>query len=138
MSNQVKTIVVVGAGTMGSGIALTAAQAGIGAVLVDINQEQLDKARAYHTKTLARAVEKQKLTADAAAAAGQKLCYVTTIAETKNADWVVEAASENPEVKKNSFAHSQKSLLQMLCLRLIQVPFRSRISQQQLARARVM
>ena len=103
MSNQVKTIVVVGAGTMGSGIALTAAQAGIGAVLVDINQEQLDKARAYHTKTLARAVEKQKLTADAAAAAGQKLCYVTTIAETKNADWVVEAASENPEVKKKLF-----------------------------------
>ena len=104
MANQVKTMVVVGGGTMGSGIALTAAQSGIGAVLVDVSAEQLARARAYHTKTLARLVEKQKLTADAATAAGQRLCYESELEKTCHADWVVEAASENPETKKRLFA----------------------------------
>ncbi len=104
MANQVKTMVVVGGGTMGSGIALTAAQSGIGAVVVDVNAEQLDRARAYHSKTLARLVEKQKLTAESAAAVAQRLCYESDLEQTRHADWVVEAASENPEVKKRLFS----------------------------------
>lgn len=104
MANQVKTMVVVGGGTMGSGIALTAAQSGIGAVIVDVSAGQLDRARAYHSKTLARLVEKQKLTADAAAATAQRLCYESDLEQTRHADWVVEAASENPEVKKRLFS----------------------------------
>jgi 3-hydroxybutyryl-CoA dehydrogenase len=103
MANQVKTMVVVGGGTMGSGIALTAAQSGIGAVIVDVSAEQLDRARAYHSKTLARLVEKQKLTAESAAAVAQRLCYESDLEQTRHADWVVEAASENPEVKKRLF-----------------------------------
>jgi 3-hydroxybutyryl-CoA dehydrogenase len=104
MAHQVKTMVVVGGGTMGSGIALTAAQSGISAVVVDVGAEQLGRARAYHTKTLARLVEKQKLTADAAAAVAQRLCYESDLEQTRHADWVVEAASENPETKKRLFS----------------------------------
>jgi len=67
--SSVKTIAVIGAGTMGSGIALTAAQSGIGAIQVDVSQAQLDKAKAGHTKGLARLVEKGKMQqADADAA----------------------------------------------------------------------
>jgi 3-hydroxybutyryl-CoA dehydrogenase len=72
-------------------------------VIVDVSAEQLDRARAYHSKTLARLVEKQKLTAESAAAVAQRLCYESDLEQTRHADWVVEAASENPEVKKRLF-----------------------------------
>ncbi len=99
----VKRMVVIGAGTMGSGIALTAAQSGISAVQVDLSPTQLDGAKAYHRKTLARAVEKGKLSqADADAALG-RIVYAGAIAEGKDADWAVEAVSENAEVKKRIF-----------------------------------
>ncbi|MBL9148725.1 MAG: 3-hydroxybutyryl-CoA dehydrogenase [Phycisphaerae bacterium] len=104
---SVKTIAVIGAGTMGSGISLTAAQSGIAAVQIDVSQAALDKAKAYHAKTVARAVEKQKMTqADADAALG-RITYVTAMADAKHADWVVEAATENVELKKKIFREMQ-------------------------------
>ena len=45
-------IAVIGGGTMGSGIALTAATNGINAVVIDINEDQLDRAKVYHKKQL--------------------------------------------------------------------------------------
>ena len=90
--STVKTIAVIGAGTMGSGIALTAAQSGIAAIQIDVSQAALDKAKAGHAKILARLVEKGKLQQDAAA---------------KSADWVVEAATEHVEVKKKIFKAMQ-------------------------------
>ncbi|MDZ4829490.1 MAG: 3-hydroxyacyl-CoA dehydrogenase NAD-binding domain-containing protein [Phycisphaerae bacterium] len=105
--STVKTIAVIGAGTMGSGISLTAAQSGIAAIQIDVSQPALDKAKAYHQKTLARAVEKQKLTQVDADAAAKRLCYVQSMAEAKDADWVVEAATENVELKKKLFATMQ-------------------------------
>lgn len=99
----VKKIVVIGAGTMGSGIALTAAQSGIAAVQVDVSAPQLETARKYHAKTVARAVEKGKMQqADADAALG-RISYASAIAEAKDADWVVEAVSENAELKKKIY-----------------------------------
>ncbi|NDC75972.1 3-hydroxybutyryl-CoA dehydrogenase, partial [bacterium] len=69
MSNSTKSMAVIGAGTMGSGIALVAAQAGLRVWQVDTKPEQLDRAKSYHRKTLDRAVEKQRTTrADADAA----------------------------------------------------------------------
>ncbi len=103
MSTSVRTIVIVGAGTMGSGIALTAAQSGIRAAQIDLNPAQLEKARAYHTKQLARLVEKQKVTAADAAAIAGRISYGADIGAFKDAECVVEAASENPEVKKKLF-----------------------------------
>jgi 3-hydroxybutyryl-CoA dehydrogenase len=102
--SSVKTIAVIGAGTMGSGIALTAAQSGIGAIQVDVSQAQLDKAKAGHTKGLARLVEKGKIQQADADAALKRICYVTDMAEAKSADWAVEAASENPQLKAKLFA----------------------------------
>ena len=60
---NVKSIAVIGSGTMGSGIALTAAQSGLHAFQIDVSREQLDKAKSYHAKTLSRSVEKQRMTA---------------------------------------------------------------------------
>ena len=99
----VKKIVVIGAGTMGAGIALTAAQSGTFAVQVDVNAAQIESSKAYHRKTLARAVEKGKLQQADADAALARISYASSIAEAKDADWAVEAVSENVELKKKIF-----------------------------------
>ena len=105
--STVKTIAVIGAGTMGSGIALTAAQSGIAAIQVDVSQPALDKAKAYHAKTVARLVEKGKLAQDAADAVLGRLSYATSMADAKSADCVVEAATESVELKKRIFKEMQ-------------------------------
>jgi len=99
----VQSLAVIGAGTMGSGISLTAASAGLTAFQVDVSHTQLDKAKAYHQKTLARSVEKQKATQAEADATIARLRYVTDMAEARSAEWVVEAATENVELKKKIF-----------------------------------
>lgn len=101
--STVRKIVVIGAGTMGSGIALTAAQRGVSAVQVDVAAPQLAGARAYHAKTLARAVEKGKIQQADADATLARIAYASSMAEAKDADWVVEAVSENVELKKKIF-----------------------------------
>ena len=108
MSN-VKTIAILGAGTMGSGIALTAAQSGIAAVQIDVFPAALEKAKSYHQKTLARAVEKQKITAADAEAATKRITYVSDMKDAKDADWVVEAATEQVELKKKLFKTMQET-----------------------------
>ncbi len=105
--STVKQIAVIGAGTMGSGIALTAAQSGFAACVVDVSPPQLEKARGYHQKTLARAVEKGKMTQADADGALKRLCYAGSLAEAKAADCVVEAATENVELKKKIFREMQ-------------------------------
>ena len=107
MSNSVKSIAVIGAGTMGSGIALTAAQAGLRVWQVDVKLEQLERAKAYHRKTLDRAVEKQRTTRSDADAALARISYVSAMADAKGAEWVVEAATENIELKKRIFKEMQ-------------------------------
>ncbi len=88
---------------MGSGIALTAATSGIRAFQIDVSQAQLDKAKAYHAKTLARGVEKQKMTQADADAALARINYVTDMAGAASAEWAVEAATENIDLKKKIF-----------------------------------
>ena len=62
MSHEVNSIAVIGAGTMGSGIALIAATSGIDAFQVDVSTDQLDRAKAYHAKVLGRNVQKERMT----------------------------------------------------------------------------
>ncbi|MFM7808074.1 MAG: 3-hydroxyacyl-CoA dehydrogenase family protein [Planctomycetota bacterium] len=107
MSNSTKSMAVIGAGTMGSGIALVAAQAGLRVWQVDTKPEQLDRAKAYHRKTLDRAVEKQRTTRADADAALARITYAGSMAEAKGAEWVVEAATENAELKKRIFKEMQ-------------------------------
>ena len=100
---NVKSIAVIGAGTMGSGIALVAAQSGLRTFQIDVSREQLDRAKAYQEKTLARSVEKQRLTQQQADETLQRISYHEQISEAADADFAVEAASENVELKKSIF-----------------------------------
>ncbi len=100
---EVNSIAVIGAGTMGGGIALTAATSGIKAFQVDIVQEQLDRAKAYHEKTLARNVQKNRMTQAQADEAAARISYHQDMESAKDADWVVEAATENADLKKKIF-----------------------------------
>ena len=85
---QVKSIAVIGAGTMGSGIALTAATSGINVFTVDVSDDQLARAKAYHIKTLGRSVEKQRMTQDEADVAAGRISYVSDMAAANQAEWV--------------------------------------------------
>jgi 3-hydroxybutyryl-CoA dehydrogenase len=97
-------ITVIGAGTMGSGIAITAAIAGVEVCQVDVSQEQLDRAKAYHEKTLARNVQKERMTQDEADAALGRICYCTEACRASESSFAIEAATENESLKKNIFA----------------------------------
>jgi len=100
---SVQKIAVIGGGTMGSGIALIAATHGINAVLVDICEDQLDRAREYHEQQVARSVSKERMTREESQVALNKISYASSIQETPDVDWAVEAATENIEVKKAIF-----------------------------------
>jgi 3-hydroxybutyryl-CoA dehydrogenase len=99
-----KTIAVIGAGTMGNGIAHVFAQNGYAVNLIDVSQQQLDKAVATISKNLDRQVTKQTLTEEKKAATLSNLTTATILSEgVKNVDLVVEAATENVDLKLKIF-----------------------------------
>lgn len=102
-------ISVIGGGTMGNGIAHVFAQNGFKVNLVDIKQEVLDKALATISKNLDRMVAKEKITADQK---DQTLANIQThtslVSGVGNADLVVEAATENVEIKLELFRQLDK------------------------------
>ena len=101
---DIKTVGIVGAGTMGSGIAQVAAQvAGLDVILNDIKQEFVDRGVTVIDKNLQRQVEKERITADAKAAILAKIRKSTDVADMKDADFVIEAATETLELKLDLF-----------------------------------
>ena len=99
-----KNITVIGSGTMGNGIAHVFAQFGYQVSLVDISQPALDKAIATIGKNLDRQVAKGSLSeADKTATLGNIKTFTKLEDAAKTADLVVEAASENVEVKLSIF-----------------------------------
>jgi len=100
---QIKTVGVIGAGTMGNGIAQVFAQAGFSVRLVDVAQPMLDRARATIEKSLAKFVEKGKLTAADRDAAGGRLSTATSIDLLTEADYIVEAIVEQVDAKRALF-----------------------------------
>ncbi|HTX58552.1 MAG TPA: 3-hydroxyacyl-CoA dehydrogenase NAD-binding domain-containing protein [Verrucomicrobiae bacterium] len=94
---------VVGAGTMGSGIAITFAQAGIPVVVVDSNDEAVEKARQTVMGMFMYQVQKGKLTQEEAWKRGQSITFTDDWSELADADVVVEAVFENMDVKKEVF-----------------------------------
>jgi 3-hydroxybutyryl-CoA dehydrogenase len=99
-----KNITVIGAGTMGNGIAHVFAQNGFTVRLVDVSQEQLDKAVATIGKNLNRQVAKGLLTEENKQTALHNITALTTIAEgVKDSELVVEAATENIDLKLRIF-----------------------------------
>ncbi|MGB7217191.1 MAG: 3-hydroxybutyryl-CoA dehydrogenase [Vicinamibacterales bacterium] len=101
---MIKAIGVVGAGTMGSGIAQVFAQAGFAVYLVDVSQQVLDRARASIDQSLAKFVEKGRLTAADRDVTRGRLTTATSLDALSNADYVVEAIVEDSEVKRELFA----------------------------------
>ncbi|AKU26653.1 3-hydroxybutyryl-CoA dehydrogenase [Geobacillus stearothermophilus] len=101
---DVKTIMVVGAGQMGSGIAQVCAVAGYDVLLYDISEAQLDKGMATIDKLLGRQVEKGKMTAEAKDAALSRLVRSTDLRDAAKADLIIEAVVENMDVKTKLFA----------------------------------
>ena len=93
------TFGVVGAGTMGHGIAQVAAQAGFDVVLVDLSSEALERARAGVKKSLGRLVAKERMTEEESQLALGRIRTSQEISELAKAGVVVEAVVEKEEVK---------------------------------------
>lgn len=98
MSFSVNTICVIGAGTMGCGIAQTCAQNGFFTLLFDINTTVLDKARETMEKNLASLAGKQKITAAEKEATLSRIRYINDMNDCI-ADVIIEAIVEKPAVK---------------------------------------
>jgi 3-hydroxybutyryl-CoA dehydrogenase len=99
-----KNISVIGSGTMGNGIAHVFAQGGFEVALIDISQDALDRAISTISKNLDRQVAKELISEkDKADALGRVKTYTSTEAGVKAADLVVEAATENFDIKKKIF-----------------------------------
>ncbi len=101
---SVKTIMVIGAGQMGSGIAQVCAQAGYRVLLNDLNLEFVERGTGMIKKNLTRNVEKQKITAVRRDEILSNITASTSLEDAKEADLVIEAAVENMEVKTKIFA----------------------------------
>jgi 3-hydroxybutyryl-CoA dehydrogenase len=100
---EIRTVGVIGAGTMGNGIAQVFAQSGFTVRLVDIAQPMLDRARSAIEKSLGKFVEKGKLTAAERDAAMSRLTTATAIDRLIEADYIVEAIVEDAETKGGLF-----------------------------------
>lgn len=103
MQNQKSNIAkvgIIGAGTMGSGIAQVAATAGCKVKLFDLNQAQLDKAQADLDKVLSRMVEKGRIDTVEKVRIQANLSYVKDMQELSDSDLTIEAIVENLDIKK--------------------------------------
>ena len=109
MLQQLKVVTVIGSGTMGNGICHVFAQSGFNVHMMDINQVALDKAIATIGKNMDRQVAKNTLTEETKAAALGRITTYTDLAEAvKDADIVIEAATENIDLKTKIFQDLDK------------------------------
>ncbi|GGC57473.1 3-hydroxyacyl-CoA dehydrogenase family protein [Haloferax sulfurifontis] len=103
-TEDIDTVGVVGAGTMGNGIAQVAAMAGYDVVMRDLEPEYVERGLSAIDDSLSRFVSKEKLTAEEADATKGRVSGTTELADLADCDLVVEAAVENMDVKRDIFA----------------------------------
>jgi 3-hydroxybutyryl-CoA dehydrogenase len=101
---MIKTVAVIGAGTMGNGIAQVFAQSGFSVTLVDVAPPMLDRARASIEKSLGKFVEKGKLSQADRDATMARVSTATSVDQLGEADYVVEAIVEDASAKRALFA----------------------------------
>lgn len=101
---DINTITVIGAGTMGSGIATIALIANYNVNLVDIKEEFLSKAKAKIEKNLQKSVEKEVITEKTRAVIINNLVLTTDFSSVGESELIIEAVSENMEIKKQLFS----------------------------------
>ncbi len=100
---DIKTIAVIGSGTMGNGITHVSAAAGYNVILIDIEQKFLDKALAIIGKNCDRLIKKERMTADDKDALLGRITTTLSLEDAGKADFVVEAATENETIKLDIF-----------------------------------
>ena len=100
---SIKTIGVIGAGTMGNGIAQVAARGGHSVILRDVKEEFLQRGMAAIDKSLQRDVDKERLTEEEKRAITARIRTVTEMGELREADLIVEAVTEDLNVKTDVF-----------------------------------
>jgi 3-hydroxybutyryl-CoA dehydrogenase len=100
---QVRTVGVIGAGTMGNGIAHAAARSGLKVILYDLEQQFLDRAVSTIAKNLDREVAKTKISADDKTATLSRITAVAKNSALSEADFVIEAVVEDVETKAKVF-----------------------------------
>jgi 3-hydroxybutyryl-CoA dehydrogenase len=98
-----ETIGVIGAGTMGNGISQTAANAGFSVVMCDIQQDFVDRGLANISKSLDRFVKKETITEEQKGEIIGRIKTTTKLEDLKDCALVVEAATENFDIKKQIF-----------------------------------
>jgi 3-hydroxybutyryl-CoA dehydrogenase len=97
---QISTVGVIGAGTMGNGIAQVSAAAGLSVIMVDVAQAAVDRGLVAIGTSLDRLVKKEKMSAHDAAAVRARIRATTDYADLADADLVIEAATENLDIKR--------------------------------------
>jgi len=102
--DSIETVGVVGAGTMGSGIAQVAAQSGYDVVMRDIKEEFVEDGFDTIEDSLDRFVSKDKLSEDEAETTLDRVAGTTDLADLADCDVVIEAAVEDMEIKQDIFA----------------------------------
>ncbi|WP_423906854.1 3-hydroxybutyryl-CoA dehydrogenase [Candidatus Spongiihabitans sp.] len=100
---DIKAVGVIGAGTMGNGIAQVFAASGFNVMLVDVDHESLERGARSIESSLERLLKKEKISADEKSSALLKISTTTDINILSQADFVIEAVVENFEVKAGIF-----------------------------------
>jgi len=102
---EIRKVGVIGAGTMGNGIAHVFAKSGYEVTLCDVAQQYLDRGLSTIRKNLEREVSKNKITAEQSAAAIERIRAAVDRSALADCDFVVEAAPEKFEIKSEIFRH---------------------------------
>lgn len=105
---QISNIGIVGAGTMGSGISQVAALTGYDIVMQDVSDEATSRGLGTIDKSLQRLVDREKISADAKDAAILKIRTTTNLSDLADCDLVIEAATENMDLKLDLFEEIDK------------------------------
>jgi 3-hydroxybutyryl-CoA dehydrogenase len=108
--SEIKTVGVIGAGQMGSGIAHVVALGGYDVRLHDVSRERIDAGLVLIEKNLARQVSRGIIDDDAMKAALARIVPAETLQEIGSTDLAIEAATENEEIKKSIFRSLQPHL----------------------------
>jgi 3-hydroxybutyryl-CoA dehydrogenase len=101
---NVKNIMVIGAGQMGSGIAQVCAQAGYSVILNDLKPDYVERGLGVIKKNLSRQVEKERMTAEDMETVLKNVTASTDLQDAKNVELIIEAAVENMEIKTKIFS----------------------------------
>ncbi len=101
---MIKTVGIIGSGTMGSGIAQVAATSGCTVKIYDTNQTALDKSKASLEKILTRLIEKGRIDEVEKSRIQTNITYVNDLADLRDSELTIEAIVENLEIKQKVFA----------------------------------